>query len=160
MIEARLSPGAISAPRSRLPVNAVPQTTSEPSPVPRPLREKHWHGKSRHCPTAQLRAAAPSPLCKSTPGKPRPPPCKSYACLHIHSNSVAQPMESDVTAAESKKLVKGNRVCWRRDADDSGTIIGTSWNAVTIAWDNGQVNTVHHGDMREIHSASAKPKSV
>jgi hypothetical protein len=69
-------------------------------------------------------------------------------------------MESNVTAAESKKLIKGNRVCWRRDAADSGTIIGTSWNAVTIAWDNGQVATVHHGDMREIHSTSAKPKSV
>jgi hypothetical protein len=69
-------------------------------------------------------------------------------------------MESNVTAAESKNLRRGNRVCWRRDAADSGTIIATSWNAVTIAWDNGQVATVHHGDMREIHSTSAKPKSV
>jgi hypothetical protein len=43
---------------------------------------------------------------------------------------------------------------------DSGTIIGTSWNAVTIAWDNGRVATVHHGDMREIHSTSAKPKGA
>jgi hypothetical protein len=71
-----------------------------------------------------------------------------------------QPIESNVTAAESKKLIKGNRVCWRRDVNDCGTIIGTSWNAVTIAWDNGQVATVHHGDMREIHSTSGKPKSV
>ena len=65
-----------------------------------------------------------------------------------------------MTAAESKKLKKGDRVCWRGDAADSGTIIGTSWHAVTIAWDKGHVATVHHGDMREIHSASAKPKSV
>jgi hypothetical protein len=65
-----------------------------------------------------------------------------------------------VTAAESKNLKKGNRVCWRHDAADSGIVIGTSWNAVTIAWDNGQVATVHHGDMREIHSTAAKPKSV
>jgi hypothetical protein len=65
-----------------------------------------------------------------------------------------------VTAAESKNLKKGNRVYWRGDAADRGTISGTSWDAVTIAWDNGQVATVHHGDMREIHSTPAKPKSV
>jgi hypothetical protein len=63
-----------------------------------------------------------------------------------------------VTATESKNLKKGNRVCWRGDATDSGTITGTSWDAVTVAWDNGQVAAVHHGDMREIHSTSAKPK--
>jgi hypothetical protein len=69
-------------------------------------------------------------------------------------------MEGNMTAAESKKLRKGNRVCWRGDAADSGTISGTSWDAVTIAWDNGHVATVHHGDMREIQSTSAKPKGV
>jgi hypothetical protein len=65
-----------------------------------------------------------------------------------------------VTPAESKNLKKGARIYWRGDAADSGTITGTSWDAVTIAWDNGQVGTVHHGDMREIHSTSAKPKGV
>jgi hypothetical protein len=65
-----------------------------------------------------------------------------------------------VTAAESKKLSKGDRVCWRDDTADSGGIVGTSWDAVTIAWDNGQVATVHHGDMREIRSTSPKPKGV
>ena len=65
-----------------------------------------------------------------------------------------------MTAAESKKLIKGNRVCWRSDAADSGSIIGTTWDAVTIAWDNGHVATVHHGEMRQIQSTSARPKSV
>jgi hypothetical protein len=65
-----------------------------------------------------------------------------------------------MTVNESKGLKNGNRVCWRGDAADGGTISGTSWDAVTIAWDNGQVATVHHGDMREIHSTSAKPKGV
>jgi hypothetical protein len=69
-------------------------------------------------------------------------------------------MEGNMTADESKKLRKGNRVCWRNDAADSGTISGTSWDAVTIAWDNGHVATVHHGDMREIQSTSAKPKAA
>jgi hypothetical protein len=65
-----------------------------------------------------------------------------------------------VTAAESKNLKKGDRVFWRGDAADGGTVRGRSWDAVTIAWDNGHVASVHHGDMREIQSTSAKPKGV
>ncbi|MFZ2091131.1 MAG: hypothetical protein WAU99_05300 [Pseudolabrys sp.] len=53
-------------------------------------------------------------------------------------------------AAESRGLKKGNRVYWRGDATDSGIITEMSWDAVMIAWDNGKVATVHHGDMREI----------
>ena len=34
-----------------------------------------------------------------------------------------------------------------------GIVTETSWNAVTITWDNGHVATVHHGDMREIQRA-------
>ena len=51
---------------------------------------------------------------------------------------------------ESKNLKKGTRVYWRGDAADSGIITETSWNAVTIAWNNGKVASVHHGDMGEI----------
>jgi hypothetical protein len=58
-----------------------------------------------------------------------------------------------MTVAESKSLKKGSRVCWRGDAADSGVITETSWNAVTITWDDGQVTIVHHGDMREIQKA-------
>ena len=62
-----------------------------------------------------------------------------------------------MNAAESKGLKKGSRVYWRGDATDGGIITEMSWDAVTIAWDNGQVATVHHGDMREIQRAPAKP---
>jgi hypothetical protein len=55
-----------------------------------------------------------------------------------------------VTATESKELKVGNRVCWQGKADDGGQITETSWDAVTIAWDNGQVARVYRGDMREI----------
>jgi len=51
---------------------------------------------------------------------------------------------------ESKDLKKGARVYWRGDTADSGIITETSWNAVTIAWNNGKVASVHHGDMGEI----------
>jgi len=63
-----------------------------------------------------------------------------------------------VTAAESRNLNKGDRVFWRGNAADGGTISGRSWDAVTIAWDNGKVATVHHGDMREIQSTPARPR--
>jgi hypothetical protein len=62
-----------------------------------------------------------------------------------------------MTVTESKSLTKGNRVYWQGDAADYGIITETSWNGVTIAWSNGQVSTVHHGDMREIHRKSTNP---
>ena len=65
-----------------------------------------------------------------------------------------------MTAAESKGLKKGSFVYWRGDAADRGRITEMSWDAVTIAWDNGQVARVHHGDMREIQRAPAKPVTV
>jgi hypothetical protein len=45
---------------------------------------------------------------------------------------------------------------WRGDAADSGIVTETSWAAVTITWDNGQVASVHHGDMREIQRTATK----
>ena len=62
-----------------------------------------------------------------------------------------------MTNAESKALKKGSRVYWQGDAADRGCITETSWDAVTIAWDNGKVARVHHGDMREIRQTPSKP---
>jgi hypothetical protein len=61
-----------------------------------------------------------------------------------------------MTVMESKDLKTGARIYWRGSASDTGTITGTSWDAVTIAWDNGQVASVHHGDMREIQRAPTR----
>jgi hypothetical protein len=65
-----------------------------------------------------------------------------------------------MTPAESKNLKEGSRVFWRGDAADGGVVTKMSWDAVAIAWDNGQVAKVHHGDMREIQRAPAKPAAV
>jgi hypothetical protein len=65
-----------------------------------------------------------------------------------------------MNAAESKGLKKGSRVYWLADSNDGGIVTGMSWDAVTIAWDNGHVATVHHGDMREIQRVPAKPTIV
>ena len=32
----------------------------------------------------------------------------------------------------------------------AGTVTETTWDSVTITWDNGHVAVVHHGDMREV----------
>jgi hypothetical protein len=42
----------------------------------------------------------------------------------------------------------------------TGAGLFVSWDAVTIAWDNGQVATVHHGDMREIQRVPTKRATV
>jgi hypothetical protein len=42
-----------------------------------------------------------------------------------------------MTVDESKALKKKARVYWRGNASDSGIITETSWDAVTIAWNNG-----------------------
>jgi hypothetical protein len=65
-----------------------------------------------------------------------------------------------MTVTESKNLKKGTRVYWQGNAADSGTITETSWDAVTIAWKNGQVARVHHGDMREIQLTTRKSHTV
>jgi hypothetical protein len=54
-----------------------------------------------------------------------------------------------MTFTKSKGLKKGAHVYWRGHAADRALFTGTSWDAVTIAWNNGQVASVHHGDMRE-----------
>ncbi len=47
-----------------------------------------------------------------------------------------------MTVDESKALKKGTRVYWRGDAADSGIITETSWDAVTISWNNGNFQTI------------------
>jgi hypothetical protein len=62
-----------------------------------------------------------------------------------------------MTAAESRALKKGTRVYWRRSSADSGIIRATTWDGVTIAWDNGHIASVHHGDMRQIERTMTCP---
>jgi len=71
-------------------------------------------------------------------------------------------------AADEGSICKARRkdhdarvaVLWRGDAAQSGIITETSWDAVTIAWNNGRVARVHHGDMREIERTQTKPHTV
>ena len=65
-----------------------------------------------------------------------------------------------MTITKSKSLKKGTRVFWHGDAADGGIVTKTNWAAVTIAWDNGHVASVYHGDMREIERAPTRLRIV
>jgi hypothetical protein len=55
-----------------------------------------------------------------------------------------------MTGHESRKLKAGDRVCWQDEATNQGTVRGTSWSGVTIAWDDGDVISVSHNDMGQV----------
>ena len=65
-----------------------------------------------------------------------------------------------MTGNESKALKKGACVYWRGNAAVGGIVTETSWDAVTIAWKNGQVARIHHGDMLEIQRTPTTPHTV
>jgi hypothetical protein len=55
-----------------------------------------------------------------------------------------------MTGNQSRLLKVGDRVCWGTTTTDQGTVIGTSWNGVTISWDDGDTNSVGHNDMAKV----------
>ena len=65
-----------------------------------------------------------------------------------------------MTVTESKGLKKGAAFIGAAIPADTGIITETSWDAVTIAWENGKVASVHHGDMGDVHLTAAKPKGL
>jgi hypothetical protein len=63
-----------------------------------------------------------------------------------------------MTGEESRKLNVGDRVSWRGDVTNRGTIKGKSWSGVTIDWDDGDSTSVSHDDMAQIHHMLVPPK--
>jgi hypothetical protein len=59
-----------------------------------------------------------------------------------------------MTGDQSRKLKVGDRVCWNGDVKNQGAIVGTSWSAVTISWDDGDTTSVSHSDMTQIARAA------
>jgi hypothetical protein len=56
----------------------------------------------------------------------------------------------NMTGDESRKLKIGDRVRWKGDATNQGTVRGTSWSGVTIDWDDGDSTSVSHNDMTHV----------
>jgi hypothetical protein len=61
-----------------------------------------------------------------------------------------------MTGEQSRHLEVGGRVCWGATTIDLGTVIGTSWSEVTIAWDDGGSSSVSHNDMAKVERVPIK----
>jgi hypothetical protein len=61
-----------------------------------------------------------------------------------------------MTGAQSRLLKVGDRVCWEASATDIGTIVGTTWSEVKIAWDDGHASSIQHNDMAQVERVPVK----
>jgi hypothetical protein len=61
-----------------------------------------------------------------------------------------------MTGNESRTLTVGDRVCWRNDQADRGTVTETNWAGVTIKWDNRSQQAILHNDMAQVERVPVK----
>jgi len=52
-----------------------------------------------------------------------------------------------MTGDQSRLLKVGDRVSWGATTTDLGTVVETTWNGVTIDWDDGNRTSIQHNDM-------------
>jgi hypothetical protein len=55
-----------------------------------------------------------------------------------------------MTGEQSRQLKVGDRVRWKESDTNLGTVTGTSWSGVTLAWDDGDSNSISHNDMAQV----------
>ena len=60
-----------------------------------------------------------------------------------------------MTGDQSRTLGVGELVSWGNSTTDLGTVAGTSWS-VTIAWDDGEFNSISHNDMGQVERVPVK----
>jgi hypothetical protein len=60
-----------------------------------------------------------------------------------------------VTGDQSRRIIVGNRVCWKGDITDVGTVTSNEWSGVVIEWDDGRTSSIHRNDMAEVERAPA-----
>ena len=61
-----------------------------------------------------------------------------------------------MTRDQSKLLKAGDRVRWGLTTTDFGTVAETTWNGVTIDWDDGNRTSIAHNDMARVERVPAK----
>ena len=61
-----------------------------------------------------------------------------------------------MTGDQSRTLNVGDRVCWKTDRNDQGTVTEKNWAGVTIKWDNRREQSILHNDMAEVFAVSNK----
>ena len=55
-----------------------------------------------------------------------------------------------MTPDQSRARRPKDRVSWKGVPGDQGTITGTDWSGVQIAWDSGNSSFYHHNDMGDV----------
>ena len=65
-----------------------------------------------------------------------------------------------MTGDQSRTLKIGDRVCWGATITDLGTVVRTSWNEVTIDWDDGHTTSIQHNDMAQVERVPTKTELV
>jgi hypothetical protein len=58
-----------------------------------------------------------------------------------------------MTREQSRLLKVGDRVRWGLTTTDFGTVAETTWNGVTIDWDDGNRTSIAHNDMARVERA-------
>jgi FKBP-type peptidyl-prolyl cis-trans isomerase 2 len=61
-----------------------------------------------------------------------------------------------MTGSQSRSLNVGDRVYWRDDKNDLGTVTEKDWAGVTVKWDNRSQQAVLHNDMASVGVVSRK----
>ena len=60
-----------------------------------------------------------------------------------------------MTGDQSRLLKVGDRVRWGATTTDLGTVVETTWNGVTIDWDDGHTTPIRHNDMTQVERVPA-----
>ena len=55
-----------------------------------------------------------------------------------------------MTGDQSRLLKVGDRVRWGDATTDLGKVVETTWNGVTIDWDDGNRTSIAHNDMARV----------
>jgi hypothetical protein len=63
-----------------------------------------------------------------------------------------------MTGEQSRTLSVGERVSWGATTTDLGTIVGTSWNGVTVDWADGHTTSIQHNDMAQVERVPTRVK--
>jgi hypothetical protein len=57
---------------------------------------------------------------------------------------------------QSRLLKLGDRVWWKKNDDDRGTVFEKDWSGVTVEWDNRGSQIIMHNDMGAVERAPRK----
>lgn len=63
-----------------------------------------------------------------------------------------------MNGTQSRTLVIGNRVTWKSDTNDMGTVSAKDWAGVKIKWNNRSEQSILHNDMGQVDLVRTKAK--